>query len=173
MRFASGIKISRDGFRAWRARSSNRPIAKFILSINTPQTIPIHTIPKTMSIQDNANQSYVPVQSSTPTQTPQSTPISTPTRARIIRSNFLSRGSPIKFDLSTPEKATLKDVDFDWGDEKGRKQGAVIRKVVFQILLGISWAVLAAVAIYLYPFLPDSLLTYLGRSSISQLPPWV
>jgi hypothetical protein len=103
-----------------------------------------------MSSQDTSH-SYIPIQSSTPTQTPQSTPISTPTKARILRSNFLTRGSPIKFDLSTPEKAKLRDVEFDFEDEKIEKNKALdIRKVVFQAALGFSWAVLASVAIYLY-----------------------
>lgn len=126
-----------------------------------------------MSAREDNNQAYVPIQSSTPTQTPQSTPISTPTRARILRPNFLTRGSPIKFNLSTPEKATLKDVDFDWEDEKGGKNGVDLRKLVLQILLGISWAVLAAVVIYLYQFPGSSLLIFFsGKLNTSQLPHW-
>jgi len=53
--------------------------------------------------------------------------------------------------LSTPEKAKLRDVEFDFEDEKIEKNKALdIRKVVFQAALGFSWAVLASVAIYLY-----------------------
>jgi hypothetical protein len=66
----------------------------------------------------------------------------------------------------------LKDIDFDWENEKDEKQGLDIRKLIFQVLLGISWSVLAAVAIYLYANILCSLLTILGRSSISQVLRW-
>lgn len=125
-----------------------------------------------MSFQDTSHP-YIPIQPSTPTQTPESTPISTPTKARILRPNFLTRGSPIKFDLSTPEKAKLRDVEFDFEHEKSEKDQALdIRKVVFQVVLGISWAVLAGVAVYLYAAFGLSFGNCLGRFSISQLRRW-
>lgn len=96
-------------------------------------------------------QSYVPVEPSTPTKTPQGTPISTPSRAALLRPSFLTRGSPIKFTLSTAEKAMLKDVDFDWEAEQPRKKERIgIMRIIFLVLLWSLFLFLIAVAIYLY-----------------------
>ena len=66
----------------------------------------------------------------------------------------------------------MKDVEFDWENEKDEKKGLDIRNLIFQVLLGISWSVLAAVAIYLYANTLCSWLTILGRFSISQVLRW-
>ena len=81
-------------------------------------------------------------------------PITTPTRAALLKPNFLTRGSPIKFTLSTPEKATLREIELD---EKAEFYGKAVESKRFRvgrIVLFIAiWAlriVLTAIAIYLF-----------------------
>ena len=104
-----------------------------------------------MSSYDNYH-SYTPIEYSTPTKSLPGSPLATPSRAALHRPNFL-RGSPIKFPLltplSAPEKATLKNVDFDDFEDVEKKRSciwAVISRISFWIL----WGLLIASAVYLY-----------------------
>jgi hypothetical protein len=100
-----------------------------------------------MTSHDNK---YTPVEHSTPTKAAQmESPISTPTRAALLKPNFLVRGSPIKFTLSTPEKATLRDIEFDVFEKAEEKRYWVRRTILFVTLWTVRF-VLIALAVYLY-----------------------
>jgi hypothetical protein len=113
---------------------------------------PSHTTIIFKTIIMSAYDNYAPLEFSTPTKSRQSTPVTTPTRAALLKPNFMVRGSPIKFSLSTSEKETLKDVDFDVDyDEPEHKRFGICR-AISRILLGLLWVLLVASAIYLYLF---------------------
>jgi hypothetical protein len=99
-----------------------------------------------MSAYDN----YIPINFQTPTKSSrQVTPLTTPTRT--AKSNFSIRGSPIKFPFSTPEKETLKEVDFykDFDDSETNRT-RIWWRIVSTVLLWVLWALLVASAIYLF-----------------------
>ena len=112
-----------------------------------------------MSSYDNYH-SYTPIEHSSPTKSLPGSPLTTPSRAALGRPNFL-RGSPIKFPLltplSTPEKKSLKNIDFD-DFEYTEKKRSRIWAVTYRISLWILWGLLTASAIYLY--LPPLSLAY-------------
>jgi hypothetical protein len=104
-----------------------------------------------MSIQFTEH-SYALLEGSTPTGTPHGTPLTTPSKAALLRPNFLTRGSPIKFNLSTPEKQTLETVEYDAFDEfeePEKKRKAGVRQIITQTSLWLFLVLLVGSAVYL------------------------
>lgn len=99
-----------------------------------------------MSAYDN----YTPIEYGTPTMSREGTPVSTPTRAALLKSHFTVRGSPIKFSLSTPEKETFKNLDFDTDYDEPETKRFDVWRVICRILLWVLWGLLITSAVYLY-----------------------
>lgn len=105
-----------------------------------------------MSAYDNYSD-YTPMEVSTPPGSLQNTPVSTPSRAALLYKPKILHGSPIKFpSLSTPEKVSLKTVDFDadFDDMEPKKNKFKIGRTAWRLLLWVVWISLIASTIYLY-----------------------
>jgi hypothetical protein len=109
---------------------------------------------------------YTPVEHSTPTKASRAdeSPVTTPSRAALLKPNFLVRGSPIKFTLSSPERETLKDVEFEKYERNDT--GFRVRRFILVFALWSLRIVLTALAIYLYISFG---FVDVGRLSISSL----